>query len=73
MMDNVDMAAKTRRKRPQRASPENRTLTELADMHVPFLLGDIVVDIEMAAITSEAGQSHNAVARLELGDLVPGA
>lgn len=54
MLDNVAMPSKTRRKRPQRSSPENRTLTELADTLVPFSLGDIVVDIEMAHILSYA-------------------
>jgi AraC-like DNA-binding protein/uncharacterized RmlC-like cupin family protein len=37
-----------KRKRPQRASPENRALTALAESQVPFSLGDVVVGIQMA-------------------------
>ncbi len=61
-MDNMDMAIRAHRKRPQRSSPENRTLTELADQHIPFSLGDIVIEIEMAHVLSYAprfkGKDH---------------
>jgi AraC-like DNA-binding protein/quercetin dioxygenase-like cupin family protein len=45
-MDNTAMTRK--QKSPQRASPENRALTALAESQAPFSLGDLVVEIQMA-------------------------